>query len=150
MFLASAMWFLPAALEPRTNDDPGESNNPKATAHSDSDFHFHFVSFSSHTTTNFLLSTPSTPVYRYTQTHKRDHVDITASTLPPRRPHQALPPRTPTRAFPETSRQQHKRRTHNPIFGILAFGHCNAIRTSRRRWCRVSIPSLPFMSRLET
>lgn len=30
MCLASAMWF--PALEPRTNDDPGESNNPKATA----------------------------------------------------------------------------------------------------------------------
>ena len=75
MFLASAMWFLPAALEPRTNDDPGESNNPKATATATS-------------TSTLYLSPPTRPLISsfrhllrpYIDTHK--HTSAIMSTSP--------------------------------------------------------------------
>lgn len=75
--MASAMWFLPAALEPRTNDDPGESNNPKATA-----------TATATSTSTLYLSPPARPLISsfrhllrpYIVTHK--HTSAIMSTSP--------------------------------------------------------------------
>lgn len=74
--MASAMWFLPAALEPRTNDDPGESNNPKATA-----------TATATSTSTLYLSPPTRPLISsfrhllrpYIDTHKYTSVIMSTS-----------------------------------------------------------------------
>jgi hypothetical protein len=101
--LARLRWWLPSASEAQsiTSANPGKREREAATCNLQ--LYIHFRSHHS------LLS--QTTILHHGQIHTRrtaqsNHVNITAPTLPPSRPHQTLTARTSTRGFSQLACEQ--------------------------------------------